>query len=53
MASEPLKSVANPQAEAQNRTMLGETGNQFSLTRAALSTGGRAKSDFLCAAFGF
>jgi len=27
--------------------MLGETKNQFSLTRAALSTGGRAKSNFL------
>src|SRR6266853_1388266 len=27
--------------------MLGEPENQFSLTRAALSTGGRAKSDFL------
>jgi len=27
--------------------MLGETENQFSLTRAALSTGGRAKSKFL------
>ena len=27
--------------------MLGETNNQFSLTRAALSTGGRAKSKFL------
>jgi hypothetical protein len=27
--------------------MLGEPENQFSLTRAALSTSGRAKSDFL------
>jgi len=27
--------------------MLVEPGNQFSLTRAALSTGGRAKSNFL------
>ena len=31
----------------EGRAMLGETKNQFSLTRAALSTGGRAKSDFL------
>jgi hypothetical protein len=29
------------------RTMLGETKKQFSLTRAATSTGGRAKSNFL------
>ena len=31
----------------QSRAMLGEPENQFSLTRAALSTGGRAKSKFL------
>src|SRR5208337_2854611 len=31
----------------QNRTMLGEIKDQFSLTRAALSTGGRARSDHL------
>jgi hypothetical protein len=31
--------------------MLGETKNQFSLTRAALSTGGRAKSKFLSVHF--
>jgi hypothetical protein len=31
--------------------MLGETKKQFSLTRAALSTNGRAKRDFLSAQF--
>jgi hypothetical protein len=31
--------------------MLGEPKNQFSLNRAAISTGERAKSNFLCAAF--
>jgi len=35
----------------QRRSMLGETENQLYLTRAALSTGGRAKSKFLSVAF--
>ena len=45
--SRPLNEPCNPPAEVQIQAMLGETQNQFSLTRAALSTGGRAKSKFL------
>jgi hypothetical protein len=33
------------------RAMLGESENQFSLTRVALSTSGREKNSFRCAAF--
>ena len=40
------------QHPCQYPAMLGELNNKFSLTRVALSTGGRAKSKFLCAAFG-
>jgi predicted Zn-dependent peptidase len=39
--------VEAPPSLWQCRATLGEPKNQFSLTRAALSTGGRAKSKFL------
>jgi hypothetical protein len=35
----------------QDGPAMNESENQFSFTRAALSTGGRAKSNVLCAAF--
>src|SRR6185369_11544190 len=57
LASEHATAVGHPLGQrfpvdattriCQRRSMLGETENQFSLTRAALSTGGRAKSKFL------
>ena len=39
--------ACSPPAETHNRTMLGETENQFSLTHAVRSTGGGAKRKFL------
>jgi predicted small secreted protein len=42
----PSNQACNPPAEAQSRAMLDETKNQFSLTRATLSTSGHAKNQF-------
>jgi hypothetical protein len=42
---EPEEQAYNPSAEAQNGAMLREPEKQFSLTRAALITGGRTRAN--------